>query len=154
MKGFCFIALVFCLISAFLCVFKNKKVLVFLISILIFFGVANGMYFFNPSFKQNINTAFNIDIQHAYTVNNSQKMLPLPGMTVLKYRTSDTDAVYVTKTTVDKILKLYSSVADDNTFSSQKDNSDFKIWFQYNGERFIISVTDDDGKRNMKISVY
>lgn len=81
-------------------------------------------------------------------------MLPLPGMTVLKYRTSDTDAVYVTKTTVDKILKLYSSVADDNTFSVQKDNSDFKIRFQYNGERFIISVTDDDGKRNMKISVY
>ncbi len=106
-----------------------------------------------PSFKHMVDMKFNTTEQHRYIINNQSFYLPLPDKTILHYRTSDTDAVYITQASFAEISDFYFSVAENNLLLKSFEGEKLKLSFKYHNENFVITAGNDASMRKMTISI-
>ena len=131
---------------------KLKKIsIVAVLAVVIVFGVTYFAYLLNPPFRRMVNMKFNTIDQHRYTINNQSFYLPLPNKTILYYRTSDTQAVYITKSSFDEILNLYSSVAENDSLIKSEEKEKLKLVFKYHGDNFIVIVENSTNERTITV---
>ncbi len=99
-------------------------------------------YSYDVSFRDFINIHFSTVSAHTYTIDTIRGgTLPLPPKTTKKYRSSDTDATYITKTTLEDIVSFYNKFASPGTFV--RDLESDKIRFQYQERAVSITIEQD-----------
>lgn len=147
--------LIIALLFVLLCVAikrKSKKLVMGSLTFLCTMAVLISIYLTVDPFHDSVNVYFNSLSTHRYTTDGEIIYLPLPPKTALKYRTSDTDATYITKCDTDSMIKLYQDIADDSTFSTQRNAHNIELFLGYHGQNFQISI--DENNQLKIISVY
>lgn len=91
--------------------------------------------------------------KHIYVLNEQQNDMPLPPNTALKYRISDTSVAYVSKSSANKIYDFYSQLAQNDTFSKEKENSIVKLFFKYRKDNFMVTIVEEDNNSNFIIDI-
>lgn len=111
-------------------------------------------YMFVSPFKEDVNIRFNNKAQHEYRINNSEYEIPLPPKTILKYRVSDTQSKYVTKTYKDEIIKFYRDLVGLSSEIEVKEESNLTILnFLYEQNVIMIKLSPSKGDSNWEIFI-
>lgn len=121
----------------------HRKIFYFIVILLLLLVVLLFLsYFYNSSFRDFINVNFYKTSSHTYTTDNIHGgTIPLPPNTANKFRTSDTDATYITKTKVNDIISFYNDLADLGSF--KQDLKFNEIQFRYRNRHFKITIKED-----------
>jgi hypothetical protein len=118
----------------------RKTMIVVVISCLALISVACA-YIFSVQFRQGIDMVFNNQAQHGYRIENVEYKIPLPPKTIFAYRTSETQAKYITKTAKDDIIKFYGDLSGTNSNVNSWQKGDFTVFsFSYNQRNFVIEL--------------
>ena len=111
------------------------------------------VYILNTPFRRESNMIFSPTTKHVYILNEQKNDIPLPPSTIFKYRSSDTLAAYVSKSSADEISDFYSRLVENGTWLKEKENSAIKLLFKYHGDNFVIKIDDDDNNSNFTIDI-
>ena len=112
------------------------------------------MYLFNGTVHETIDMNFFPIKQHRYTMsNNDTNYIILPPNTALKYRSSGSSALYKSKTNIDKVIELYSSLAIEDSFTIHHNENMFEISFIYQNEMILLKCEPINGHTKFNIDV-
>lgn len=147
-----FLMLLFAIIA--LAVLKKQKstIVLAIIALCMIIGIT-GTYFFNVSFRDNVNIQLNLTDSHRYIIDNNTYYLPLPSKTALKYRTSDKSAIYITKSDLNEIVTLYRDVSNNGTFSEDQDDNRVVLSFEYNDYSFYVFIETYGNSRKILVDM-
>ena len=107
----------------------------------------------NTPFRRESNMIFSPTTKHVYILNEQKNSIPLPPSTIFKYRSSDTLAAYVSKSSADEISDFYFRLAENGTSLKKGENSAIKILFKYNGDNFVVTIDENDNNSNFTIDI-
>lgn len=114
---------------------------------LILFGCA---YMFNRPLREGVDMIFDNKTQHDCRIGNTVVYyVPLPPKTIFAFRTSETGARYVTRTTKDDMLSFFSNLDELSSPENSWQEDDFTVLsFWYEQKSFIVKIeqSEHDGK--------
>ena len=145
---------IICIASVIFTAIQYKKTSAIIAIILCFvLGGIFCVYILNTPFRREVNMIFNPTTKHVYILDKQQNNVPLPPSTVFKYRSSDTLAAYVSKSSADEISDFYFRLAENGTSLKKGENSAIKILFKYNGDNFVVTIDENDNNSNFTIDI-
>jgi len=98
--------------------------------------IAFCLYAFNNSFRKYVNIYIAPYDYHWYKTNVTEE-LPLPPKTTLNFRSSETDAQYISKLSLEQIKEFYSQIS----LQINIDKIGNKISFYYNNYEILIKFS-------------
>ena len=139
------VAITYCLIT------KHKKVVLALSIILCTAVILILLYCFNLPFKNCVNIYCNPAKNHRYIIGDDVDYLPLPPKTAMKYRTSDSSAVYKSKSSADEIIAFFQVVSDAETVSKNECDNVIVLTFEYKKTKFSVSVNKNSAEFSIDV---
>lgn len=145
---------IICIASVIFTAIQYKKTSAIIAIILCFvLGGIFCVYILNTPFRREVNMIFNPTTKHVYILDKQQNNVPLPPSTVFKYRSSDTLAAYVSKSSANEIYDFYSRIAENGTLLREKENNAIKLLFEYHGDNLVVTIDGDDNNSNFTIDL-
>ena len=105
-------------------------------------------YIFNNSFRKYVNIYISPYDYHWYKTNVTEE-LPLPPKTTLNFRSSETNAQYVSRLSLEQIKEFYNKISSQINYDKNVD----KIRFHYNNSEIFIEFTKGRIYNFLKIMV-
>lgn len=136
---FIFLILIIMLIFCILILKRNKGIaFIFTVGIIVV-GIISGYLFYTP-FRRNVDMLFNNKRYHEYRIQNIAYEIPLPPKTIFLYRSSDTQAKYMTKTDRDNIISFYNNLCKENANIDQASDTITILRFPYKNNNATIEI--------------
>ena len=130
-----------------------KKSIMFAVMMCLILGTVFIAYITSPDFEREVNMVICPAVEHYYIISNQQHEVPLPLKTALRYRTSDTQAVYTSKSSVNEISDFYLSLAEDESFLKSGEDSSVNLSFKFQGDILVVTVEEMNNRRILFVDV-
>lgn len=127
---------------------KKRKIVYCLILVLVIGIFTSFLFVFNTDNQlyQWYQMNFNPLNQHNLIIYENVYSLPLPSKTIMLYRSSDTQATYLTNMKQEDVIKFYQNLSMTDFYQDVKENNTSKILFKYRDNSFLVAFKDDSSK--------